>query len=145
MKVTWRWGEVSLSAGFVPVVSQASLLCRGDESGWLDFWFVSHAQQWLPAGDELFCPLVNRWPHVGCPNYRGTRNCNIKLSKDPSALSSCPGICLSGCWKPQYNPSLRHRTFSFSPFCFCGCKPGVSATCCLFFISSLLSICMWGV
>lgn len=67
-------------------------------NGWLDFWFIAHSLRRPPAGSELFCPLVNRWSHIGCSNDCVTRNCDIMLSKDPSALSSCPGICLSGCW-----------------------------------------------
>lgn len=68
--------------------------------------------------------------------------CNIKLLKDPSALSSCPGICWSECWKPQYNPSLGHRHFLFFRFYFCRRKPEVTAISFLFFLSSIFNICL---
>lgn len=65
-------------AGYLPE-TQSKVSFRawprfGYEDGEPNPWFAFRSQQQLPAGSELFCPLVNRWPHIGCPDYRVTSN-----------------------------------------------------------------------
>lgn len=112
--------EASWSTGFctVPLCAVSFLGWSGQRApprfwnSWLDFPTAS--QQWLPAGNELSCPLATRWADTGCPNEGVTRNAAfIRLSEDPSASRSCPGICLSGCWKPQQSPSRGHWNLFF--------------------------------
>lgn len=139
--------EASWSTGFctVPLCAVSFLGWSGQRApprfwnSWLDFPTAS--QQWLPAGNELSCPLATRWADTGCPNEGVTRNAALfgcQRTHLPHAAAQA-FACLDAGNLSRAPVAGIGTYFSCS---VSGGKPEVSAICFLFFIGSFLNICL---